>query len=79
MSARNARSRGASSGASSRRRTALDPSRSPTSWSSRYSPAHATSPGSTGSTSLNTRFVTPPVDVITTTITLVGWSLSTSM
>ena len=79
MSARNARSRGASSGASRRRRTVLEPRRSPTSWSSRYSPAQATRPGSTGSSSRNTRFVTPPVDVMTTTMTLVGWSARTSM
>ena len=78
MSARNARSRGASSGASSLRRTVLDPSRWPTSCSSRYSPAQATSPGSTGSSSRKTRFVTPPVDVMTTTITLDGCRVSTS-
>ena len=42
-------------------------------------PPRRSRPGSTGSSSRKTRFVTPPVDVITTTMTLVGWSVSTSM
>ena len=52
-SSRNARSRGPRSGASSVRRTALEPSRSPTSCSFRYSPAHAMRPESTGSSKRN--------------------------
>ena len=37
-------------------------------------PPTSTRPGSTGSSSWKTRFVTPPVEVITTTITHAGWS-----
>ena len=52
--------------------------RGPTTVSFRYSPAHFASPGRPARRSANTRFVTPPVDVITTTITSCGWSSSTS-
>ena len=38
----------------------------------------STRPGSTGSAKRKTRFVTLPVEVITTTITTCGWSSSTS-
>ena len=54
------------------------PSSSPASRSFRYSPAHVARPGSTGSANAKTRFVTPPVEVITTTIRTCGWSSSTS-
>ena len=46
--------------------------------SSRYVRAQSTSPGSTGCSSSSTRFVTPPVEVITTTITARGCSWRTS-
>ena len=65
----NARSRTPSSGASRMRRTALDPSRTPVRRSSRYSDAHASRPESIGSSNRKTRFVTPPVDVMATTMT----------
>ena len=65
-------------GSSSRRRSVAEPRRRPTACSSRYVRAQSTSPGSTGCSSSSTRFVTPPVEVITTTITARGWSCSTS-
>ena len=40
--------------------------------------AHSTSPGSTGSAKLKTRFVTAPLEAITTTMTTRGCSASTS-
>ena len=43
------------------------------------SAAHCTSPPSTGASKPNTRLVTPPVEVITTTMTTCGCSSSTSM
>ena len=44
----------------------------------RYCAAHFARPASTGSSKTATRFVTPPVDVITTAITTCGCSISTS-
>ena len=54
------------------------PSPRPTSRSLRYSPAHATSPGSTGRSNVASIFETPPVEVMITTITTCGCSASTS-
>ena len=51
---------------------------SPETQSFRYSRAHSARPGSTGASNANTRFVTPPVDVITTAMTTLGCSSSTS-
>ena len=54
------------------------PSERPATVSFRYSPAHLARPGSTACSKWKLRFVTPPADVITTTITNSGWSRSTS-
>ena len=51
----------------------------PTSRSFRYSPAHVTSPGSTGPSNVVSIFDTPPVEVMITTITTCGCRASTSM
>jgi hypothetical protein len=77
------RSRNASSGADmlgsiSRCCSIRAPSPSPTRRSRRYSPAHASRPGSTGRSNVANSFETPPVEVMTTTIATSGCSASTS-
>ena len=74
----NARSTAESAGSSSRWRSAREPSRTPDSCSFRYTPAHSTSPGSTGASNENNRFVTDPAEVMSTAINTWGWSSSTS-
>ena len=72
--ARRARARGRRAG----RRSSAPRARDPTRRSLRKLDAHSTSPGSTGSAKLKTRFVTAPLEAITTTITTRGCSASTS-
>ena len=55
------------------------PSPIPARRSLRYSPAHATSPGSTRCSKVTIIFETPPVEVMITTTTTWGCSASTSM
>ena len=57
---------------------AVLPSSRPVRRSLRYSTAQSASPGSTGSERAKTRFETPPVEVMTTTIRTCGWRTSTS-
>ena len=51
----------------------------PTSRSFRYEPAQSASPESTGRSNVKTFLETPPVEVITTTISTCGCSSRTSM
>jgi hypothetical protein len=44
----------------------------------RYSAAHCARPASTAASNVKTRLLTPPVEVMTTTIATCGWSSSTS-
>ena len=55
------------------------PSGRPPTRSLRYSPAQLTSPGSTADSNAPTNFETPPEEVMITTITTLGCSVSTSM
>src|SRR4051794_41937878 len=51
----------------------------PTSRSFRYEPAQSASPASTGRSKVKTFFETPPVEVMTTTISTCGCSSRTSI
>ena len=73
-----ARSVGCSSRSCSRACSMREPTLIPTSCSLRYDAAQSASPESTGRSNVNTRFDTPPVDVMTTTISTCGWRGSTS-